>query len=203
MKKHRSVSILSLAMMILGLLFLLFLIYHASEIEGKDWGQIILMMGLVVITALYADSTEKMAQEMKEQRFDSARPIMDVVPYFHGESAISAGLAAESGDYTWGLSCKLHNIGLGPAVDVYSYVQFQRKSLRIDFGTIATKDETKKEETLSVFQEDGHLVLKVYYKDIYGRNFESSRAVQIGEVTSSAESGLGPLKSILVEEHKE
>ena len=60
-KKRRFVSQLNIILLILGLMFLIFLTYRASEIEGADWGQIILMIGLVAITAAYASSAEKQA----------------------------------------------------------------------------------------------------------------------------------------------
>jgi len=41
-----------------------------------DWAQILLMIGLVTITAVYAWSTEKMAREMREQRIMASRPII-------------------------------------------------------------------------------------------------------------------------------
>ena len=44
-KKSRLVSQLGIILLILGLMFLIFLTYHASEIKGVDWGQIILMIG--------------------------------------------------------------------------------------------------------------------------------------------------------------
>ena len=75
-KKRSFISQLSIILLILGLLFLIFLTYRASEIEGKDWGQIILMLGLVTITAVYAHSTEKMAEEMREQRIMTSRPLL-------------------------------------------------------------------------------------------------------------------------------
>ncbi|MFC1897582.1 potassium-transporting ATPase subunit F [Chloroflexota bacterium] len=83
-KNKRAVgSQLSIILLILGLMFLIFLTYHADEIEGKDWGQIILMLGLVIVTALYASSTEKqahhsvkMAKEMREQRVMASRPVI-------------------------------------------------------------------------------------------------------------------------------
>jgi len=82
-KKRRFVSQLNVILLILGLMFIIFLTYRASEIEGADWGQIILMIGLVAITAAYASSAEKqakasvkMAEEMREQRLNMDKPII-------------------------------------------------------------------------------------------------------------------------------
>jgi len=91
-KRRRFVSQLNVILLILGLMFLIFLTYHASEIEGADWGQIILTLGLVIVTAVYASSTEKqadasvkMAREMKEQRYSENLPLLvptipDILP---------------------------------------------------------------------------------------------------------------------------
>ncbi len=75
-KKRRLVSQLNVLLLILGLMFLIFLTYHANEIEGKDWGQIILMLGLVIVTALYASSTEKQASASVKMAEAMARPYL-------------------------------------------------------------------------------------------------------------------------------
>ena len=127
-KKRRFVSQLNIILLILGLMFLIFLTYHASEIEGADWGQIILMIGLVIVTAVYASSTEKqadasvkMAEEMREQRYNAVRPAIDFkrdTAKTDGHREILEGLATSSKNVSLGLSCILCNVGLGSAIDV-------------------------------------------------------------------------------------
>ena len=73
-KKRRFVSQLNIILLILGLMFLIFLTYRASEIEGADWGQIILMIGLVAITEAYASSAEKQADASVKMAETMTRP---------------------------------------------------------------------------------------------------------------------------------
>jgi len=113
-KKRPFVSQLNIILLILGLMFLVFLTYRASEIEGADWGQIILMIGLVAITAAYASFAEKqadasveMAEEMREQR----RPI--VVQQAIYEKDIWEGSTSNYFSHF-----EAYNKGNGPAIEV-------------------------------------------------------------------------------------
>jgi energy-coupling factor transporter transmembrane protein EcfT len=119
-KKRRFVSQINIILLILGLLFLIFLTYHANEIEGADWGQVILMIGLVSVTAVYASSTEKqaeasvkMADEMREQRIMNSRPVIIQKAVHKHEGEIR-----EFGPRGFFLHFELHNVWSGPAIEV-------------------------------------------------------------------------------------
>ena len=181
----------------IGLLYL----WTASSLETSEKVGITTAAStgtLVIITGIYAWQTYKMAEEMREQRYNLARPVIDIQLEETAEALISAGISASSDNFSSGLLCKLQNIGEGPAIDVSSFIQWQNNSIPIDIGTIAVRDSTKKAENFTVFKDNDSLLVKIYYRDIYSRNFESSRKVLIGQTVSSAESGFGPLKSILV-----
>lgn len=175
-----------------------------------DWIQVILMVVLVGVTAIYAwrthviskgtekqaDASVKMAEEMMEQRYDAVRPIIDI-QWEHSTDTRALGEAAslepEQLSYyvSEGLKSILHNIGLGPAIDVYSFVQFlPSKQRRCDFGTLVIGGETVPRH-LSLNQEGDRMFLRAYYKDVYGRWFKSSRDVIIIQERSRA---LGPLQ---------
>jgi hypothetical protein len=185
----------------------------------SDLIQIILMGLLVVITGIYAwrthviskvtreqaDASVKMAKEMKQQRYDTVRPVIDIQRAPWDEDKLPEAFAGKSGDTSRGLACALHNIGLGPAIDMHSFVQnpfVQNPSdprQRFECGTLATGEKTHK-MNLSMKQEDGRMALLAYYKDVYERAFESSR-----EVSVDKEKGwqLGPLKIRPVLENEE
>ena len=74
--KQQLISQINVILIIVSLLFLIFLTFNAEEVRAADWGQLILMIGLVTITANYAYSTEKMANELKEQRLGEDRPYL-------------------------------------------------------------------------------------------------------------------------------
>lgn len=191
--RDRAVPIVILGV---GFLYVIALVFHYSgEIEASERIQILLMFGLVAVTSFYAwsasrqaDASTEMAEEMKEQRYDSVRPLIDIRRIEHGESwAESQALLTEQrkeayGDYSQGLSCRLHNIGVGPATDVYSFVQTpDGKCQLLPFGALAEDGKTDKYR-LSLKQSDNRTVLIAYYRDIYDNCFESSREVIKGKV---------------------
>ena len=162
--------------------------------------QVILMGLLVVITGIYAwrtftiskgterqaQASVEMAEEMKEQRYDAVRPVVDI------QKQVGSGLdfareeiAALKGELPQpqALPCKLRNIGPGPAIDVYSFIEYPIGAhSRWYFGTIATGDELVPPAPLAVIeQSDDRGFLVVYYKDVYDRSFKSSQEVKINK----------------------
>ncbi len=149
-----------------------------------------------------ADASVKMAKEMKEQRYETVRPVVDIkrdTAKADLDRRTLEALAASSEEAANGLSCILHNIGLGPAIDLRSFIQtptppHERRPW--EFGTLASGGKTER-MNLSLRDEDDRMALVVYYKDVHGRTFESSREVSIDK-----EKGwqLGPLQIRLLEE---
>jgi len=116
-KKRSFVSQLNIILLILGLMFLIFLTYRANEIEGADWGQIILMIGLVAITAAYASSTTEMAREMKEQRLSEARPYL--LMRLDGE-AVQWDKDEQGKPPSREFTITIRNVGKGPAINLWA-----------------------------------------------------------------------------------
>ena len=138
-----------------------------------------------------ADASVRMAEEMRDAKYDALRPIIDIqVQRMDPMSLARIGY----GELPQELSCVLCNIGLGPATDVYSFIQPpSSKRQRYDFvsNTLATRKKTE-EMSLSLNQENDRKALVAYYKDVYGRGFESSR--EVSAVKETREWKLGPLK---------
>ena len=161
---------------------------------------VLLTFALVLITCIYAMRTvdiakanREMAEEMKEQRYDAVRPILDIRREQGEEDKMPEAIAATEGNTSRGLSCVIHNIGIGPAIDVYSFVNpYEGKRQRHNFGTLAIGDKTNK-MNLSLEKEDDQTVLIAFYKDAYGRPFKSSRKVSIDKVIKGGWE-LGPLE---------
>jgi len=188
---------------LLGSLVVFYLLWNLHGILPNKWVEISLLAGLVAVTsglAVYAAAqayaSVRMAREMREQRYDTVRPVIDIQREPWDEDKIPEALDGKSGDTCRGFACVLHNIGLGPAIDMHSFVQnpfvqnHSDRRQRFEFGTLATREKTNK-MNLSVKQGDGRMALLAYYKDVYERAFESSR-----EVSFDKEKGLqlGPLK---------
>ena len=196
-------------------------------IDKIDVGQVInilVLLGLVLITAEYARQTTimaeatkeqakasvEMAEEMKQQRYDALRPIIDIVVLpVSAQERIKQGFDAKEGKSPSGLPCMLRNIGVGPATNVFSFIEHPEKGcLRWDFGTIpvATGEEVNKhtreireeeveytrEAQLSIQQRGEHKTLVAYYKDVYENSFESSRKVRV--IKEKVRLEIGPLK---------
>jgi hypothetical protein len=145
-----------------------------------DWIQAISMLVLVVVTAIYAWQVKQTVKEMREQRYDSVRPVIDIYREPTDEDKMSEAIAANNKDPSRGLSCVLYNIGLGPAIDLYSFIQTSSGSQRYNFGTLAKGGKTFSTK-LSMKQKErpSDLLLVAYYSDIYGRECVSSRTVFI------------------------
>ena len=148
-----------------------------------DWIQAISTLVLVGVTVFYAWQSKKTVNEMKKQRYDTVRPVIDIYRDPTGEDKMSEAIAAIDGNPTRGLSCVLHNIGLGPAIDLYTYIQTSNGSQRYDYGTLAVGEKTPR-MNLSMINEanEDHprdLLLIAEYKDVYDREFFSSRNVFI------------------------
>jgi hypothetical protein len=172
-------------LLIIGVLVAILLQYRGHELTAGDLAQVLLLLGLVTVTAVYAASTSRqaeanrrMAEEMKEQRHGAVRPIVDILWPSTGIRAIPEITAAAYGKFE-SLECSLRNIGLGPALDVSSLIQLPDASCRQhSFGTMGVNKETGLYR-LSTRQEDGSSRLLVEYYDVYGRRCESRREVTV------------------------
>ncbi|MGD9116624.1 MAG: hypothetical protein PVJ61_05545 [Dehalococcoidia bacterium] len=145
---------------------------------------------LVIITGIYAwrtfaisNAAKKQAEEMRAQRYDTVRPVIDIKRDTAKTDINRRTLethAALSKETSHGLSCTLHNIGLGPAIDLYSFIQTPSGRQRYDFGTLEKGGKTER-MVLSMKQKGipSGLLLIAYYRDIYGRGCVSSRNVFI------------------------
>lgn len=81
---------------------------------------------------------------------------------------------------TW--SCTLHNIGVGPAIDLYSFIQNpdSKKQQRYDFGTLSKGDKTPGMH-LMMINVASDMMLVAFYYDVYGNLLSSSRKVTINQ----------------------
>ncbi len=194
MRKTELIIFLSVMFVVTLVAFLKAGFVEQHGIVAQVWVTII----LVLLTAVYvsrvrqqADASIKMAQETREQRYDSFRPVIDIERYVLEEEKIREGLAARLEEFSYGFWCVLDNIGVGPATDVYSYMAIGGKTRGRDFGTIKIGD-SKQAGGLSLQQIGNRRFLVAYYRDIYNRCFESKR-----EVTADKEGPswiIGPLK---------
>ena len=175
-----------------GIVAILVLVFAGPEYLA--FVNIIILAVLVVVTSQYADQTTKMAREMEKQRLDSARPIIDIV-WKHGLertqknnslAILEAKKEAKAEIQPWTPEdhrCRIHNIGLGPALEVCSLTHDRQANIMKTrlFGTIAQGavyiEDPIVDWPISPLEIDNRYFLKVYYKDIYKRCFESSREV--------------------------
>ena len=194
-------------------LFVIVLAYrYSDEIKLAEFFQILLMFGLVTVTIVYArsasrqasasrkmaeatkeqaDANAKMATEMQNQRYDAFRPVIDIDrSNSEPRELAKEAYKAKNGELPEDLMCLFRNIGVGPAIDVLSYVPYRERRLH-SFGTIATKGTDLYPIRLSLEGNNNRKILIVYYKDVYGRCFESSREVSVDKDKGAWK--LGPL----------
>jgi len=199
---------------ILGIILAITIIATIIAVARKSQTlEYVLLAGLIAVTTWYAyatikiaratkqqaDASVKMAEEMREQRYDTVRPVIDIQKEETPAARVSEGLAVLCEDISRGMPCILSNIGLGPAIDVCSFVQpLQGDRWCKNFGTLAIGDKTEP-MNLSLNQEGERTTLITYYRDVYDRGFKSSREVRVVK-----EKGLelGPLKIVADEGDK-
>lgn len=116
-RQRLAVSPLTYILLILAYIFFIYIVFSASEIKQADWAQILLMIGLVAITATYAWSTEKMAKEIREQRLSEARPYL--LLRLKGEAVQwDKNEKGEPPDREFPVT--IRNAGKGPAINLWA-----------------------------------------------------------------------------------
>ncbi len=188
-KKERIV--LSLA--VIAILIILAFLRLTDRIDDAQAIQILITFALVCVTLAYvkrtaeiakatkeqAEASVKMAEDMREPRYDAVRPVIDIINIEQTPSELAKQAYANKPPNK--LRCKLCNVGFGPAIDLYSFVQPpSQERRRHDFHTITIGKE--KSERLSLEQKEDRWFLVAYYEDVYGRCFESNREVRVGVV---------------------
>lgn len=195
---------------VVALIFLSILLFGLPyTAEGIAKFERVAIFTLVAVTMTYAifvygqaEASKRMAEEMMQQRYGDVLPIVDIQK--QDESAkekIRKGLDIESGKIPEGQLCTLRSIGLGPAINVCSFIRTPTGERRQwDFGTLAANDETDKER-LSIEQRSGRGVLVAYYKDVYDQPFESSREVIVDKERRSYKIGSLKIRKLTEEEY--
>ncbi len=186
--------------------------------QTTDWIQAISTVVLAIITGAYAwqtwilakvskkqaEASVEMAQEMRQQKYESVRPVLDILRVADSNTKTVEAYTAKDADYSRGLSCSIENVGFGTALDVYSIIvnpdfmgkEEAGKRRRFDHGNLPVSKRSDK-MPLAIEQDDGRKAIVVYCRDAYGRTFEYSRAVSADKVKGWI---LGPLAFKLIEE---
>jgi hypothetical protein len=174
---------------------------------------LLVTVALAAITFSYAvaarrqaDASVKMAEEMREQRRDAVRPLMDIEPApVTGDEGLERALRRGLPPF---IRCRLRNIGVGPALNVKFDVYDESRSAVVTKGVAAvapgahaqewfTKRPTE-EWPLAVEADSeagqGAGVLRVQYEDVFGNALQSLREVVPGEKLGPF-GDVGPLKA--------
>jgi hypothetical protein len=151
----------------------------------------ILTTALVLITGVYALHTKTMAEEMKEQRYDMFRPVIDIEEI---NSDLGPGYLGINDRQTTDdekistnpFECVLRNYGAGAAIDIYSVYEHIRSGvIRPSIGNIQANESKKIRSVpndlkfIKAQKLGSQWFLVVYYRDVYGRCFETKRSVNL------------------------
>ena len=142
-------------------MFITYLAFHVREIQPADVVQIMLTLALVAITGVYAFSTVRMVEEIKEQRVMASRPV--IIQKAVREKDIYEG--SSSNDFS---HFEIYNAGNGPAIEVEIALQ-----MGIEKGSVASMRQTflitgqsaKFYPSINLLHAKGNLVCD--YKSIY------------------------------------
>lgn len=203
MQKKRLTDIdKALLLIVPGVIFLFVIVLayrYSDEIKLAEFLQILLMFGLVTVTIVYAwsasrqaSASRKMAEEMREQRYDAVRPVIDFELQDPGISADAQRMVAHR--------CLIHNIGVGPAIDLNMPIllNLMGDSAWQALGTIGRDGKAAARFVLATKRAENHWFLVAHYRDIYDRCFESSREV----VSEGPEWKLDRLKTCKITEQE-
>ena len=164
-----------------------------------------LLVGMFLVTAFYSKETRKIAQETMNLAEEASNlrqsellPIIDIVPDQGGVDLIQAGLAARDGEYPQSVSCRLTNVGRGPAFhcayqavhsgdQVASLVEptfLAGQTMDSVMGPRSETHESARSEhsrlaLLVENQDDGSRIIRVTYQGVFGRGFCSTIGMEL------------------------
>ena len=172
---NRAIWIRSIIVIVTAGLLILLLI---DKIDVGQLIEILVLLGLVLITAEYVVHTQIMAKEMQNQRYDTFRPVLDI--RINNVRQIAIEPDANTYDPRIIFMYYIHNVGIGPALDGYILTPEPNRS---DLGTLiaihnyeATGDYSHG-HIINIEKDKLPAMIIAYYKDVYGRCFESKREI--------------------------
>lgn len=161
----------------LGILFITYLAYNLGKIQPSDWAQIMLMLGLVAVTGVYAlsaarqaDASVEMAREMREQRLAMYKPYIMVK--IEGSSR---------GNYfALTMIVSLKNEGHGSAMNAEVFVNhpvFRFNRVRLPYQIAVGESPTRElrlenDENIPGIQQPAIVVAN--YEDVLGNPWHST-----------------------------
>jgi len=207
----------------IGLLFILYLVLHSREIEPADWAQILLMLGLVVVTGLYAfsafrqaNASVKMAKEMRVQRLSEAQP------YLLLRLNLEKDVLLQWEDYNserrpTEYPVTIHNAGKGPAINLWAALWHRGKTFFVgdSKGYLAPNEEwqvTISRLNTGIEEKEGWLpqlskvikgneagIIAVEYQDVHKRKWASylrlERHIDIEQFVMEGEQNIVEIKN--------
>jgi len=167
--------------------------------------QAIAVVVLVVVTAVYAmaarrqaDANARMAREMEQARHDAARPVINIgLEPYEGDWEAGAKQALAKA-FPAAIQCQLHNIGVGPALNIRFQVDDgQGSSYLLQIGALEAGEIDLAHRHLTVADstvEQERKLLQLFYEDVFGNTVESRRDLSLSE-----DGGLviGPLRILV------
>jgi len=170
---------------------------------ATDWIQAFAMVLLVIVTAIYAwrtfaiskgtqrqaDASVEMAKEMQNQRYDTLRPVIDIEDVKPGPPTTRVNNQQTTDEQKISANffeCVLRNYGAGAAIDVYS--PQQHSNVKPDSQRIGNIQAKEYKEMVTNAGGPAFIIarkignqwfLVAYYRDVYGRCFESKRSVNL------------------------
>ncbi len=146
------------------------------------------LLALVIFTLVYARSTQKLADEAKEQRLDSSRPLLVPVGGTQGIVYLRPGILGQQIDAR---ALHVHNIGVGPAENIAIRLELRSgtgsPTVQLDemqtwveplpAGGMGVVRQWKSSEKPVEIYDDHWIVIS--YNDLFHRHFETeARRIQ-------------------------
>jgi len=143
-----------------------------------------------------AAASARMAEEMREQRRDAARPVINIGLGSYERDLEARAKQALGKAFPAAIQCQLRNIGVGPALNVRFQVDDgQGGSYLLQIGALEAGEADKVQQHLTVADstvEQERKLLQVFYEDVFGNTVESRRDLSLSE---DGELVIGPLRT--------
>ena len=127
-----------------------------------------------------AKASVRMAEEMEQTRFATAKPIIELRPKdFDSTEGLNIALG---GPPPTNLECRLRNVGVGPALNVVIPIRMNHDiegTRRED--VLQPDEESGWRDHVALDMKEGEGVARVFYEDVFGNRWESRYRIFLSE----------------------
>ncbi|MDO8751795.1 MAG: hypothetical protein Q7K03_11760 [Dehalococcoidia bacterium] len=185
---------------VMALLLMAVQIGITEKVLGVQYFQLSLTIVLAFATLWYAwrtdglvKATEASVAEMKKQRQDTFLPVLDILDTLGVAEGLEIHLGLKEGKMPISLTCKLRNVGVGPALYVQYPVLWDKGTKMLTEDCLPQGSDLTPPAKLAIVSSAAPPYVQVSYRDVFGRQCTSTKAVLADPKKETFQ--LGPLQT--------